>query len=73
MWFNMLPAAGSAARQAAPAMIAVVCLVCPGGRRRWDRVAWRGLWAHGPVYRGRGATGPGRLGYSTARNRHNPG
>lgn len=57
----------------APALLAVVCLVCPGGRRRWDRVAWRGLWAPGPVYRGRGATGPGRRGCGAVRNRHNPG
>jgi hypothetical protein len=57
MWSVCCLRLGSAARQAAPALIAVVCLGCPGGCRRWDRVAWRGLWARAPIRYTRYRTG----------------
>ncbi len=63
--------AGRPARRS-PALMAAVCPVISRQRRCRRRAPW-GACATGPVYRGRGATGPARLRGRRSRNPRRPG
>jgi len=68
-WLHAPPWPGSAARRAVPCPDCGVRPVCPAGSAgaRW------GAWAPGPIYRGRGPTGPGVAGGGGARHSRQPG